>query len=54
MNQKFVGIVPGEETVGIFVQLPEEVSDPGLFVVVVLEEPFAPLVPVEVLDLLQL
>ena len=47
-------VVADEESVGVFVQLPEQVRHPRLFVVVVLEESLPPLVPVEVLDLLQL
>ena len=47
-------LLPCEVTVHVLVQLAEEVGDPGLLVVVVLEEAFSPLLPVEMLDLLQL
>lgn len=47
-------IVPGQEAVTVLVQLAEQVRHPGLFVVVVLQEAFAPIVPIEVLDLFQL
>lgn len=47
-------LVPGEESVGVLVELAHEVRDAGLLVVVVLEEALPPLVPVEVLDLLEL
>ena len=47
-------VVSAEEAVGVFVQLAEQVRHSGLLVVVVLQEALSPLVPVEVLDLLQL
>jgi hypothetical protein len=47
-------LVPGELTVGVLVQFPEQIRHPRLLVVVVLQEPLAPLVPVKVLHLLQL
>jgi hypothetical protein len=47
-------LVPGELTVGVLVQFPEQIRHSRLLVVVVLQEPLAPLVPVKVLDLLKL
>ena len=46
-------IVPGQETVTVLVQLPEQVGNSGFLVVVVLQESFAPIVPIEILDLFQ-
>ena len=43
-----------EEAVGVLVELAHEVGDPGLLVVVELEEALAPLLPVEVLHVLEL
>ncbi len=47
-------MAPGEVSVDVFIEFPEEVSHPGLLIVVVLEEPLSPLVPVEVLNSLKL
>ncbi len=47
-------VLSRQESVAVLVQLAEEVRDAGLLVVVVLEEPLAPFLPVEVLDLLEL
>ena len=46
-------LIAGTVAVTVVIQLPEEVLHPGLFVVVVLQETFAPIVPIEVLDLFQ-
>lgn len=47
-------VVALQEAIHVLIELSHEIRDTGLLVVVELEEPLAPFLPVEVLDLLKL
>ena len=52
-EDSFHKVIPGEVAIAVLVQFPEQIRNPGFLVIVMFQETFSPIVPIEVLDLLQ-
>ena len=54
VNKQLININKSRLTISVLIEFPEQVGNPGFFVIVVFEEPFSPVVPVKVFDLFEL